>query len=155
MRFVLEVYIDCEDMDDATLEMYVASQIMGGPIECTVVCAATEIDVETLTVNTLWGVDFGGTMAKSKRGGRRRDPTADAALARCFKQGLPVPQVDLEKMKRKVNDGDRIFVIWVRHFYRDIPTRNFMLRWRKKGSFITWLEREGVIYRKHEIITED
>ena len=94
-------------------------------------------------------------MAKSKRGGKIRRPTENAALNRCMREGLPVPQVDLEKMKRQIEDGDRVYIIWIRHFYRDISTRNFMLRWRGRGSFIAWLEREGVIYRKHEIIKEN
>lgn len=48
MRFVLEVYIDTEEMDEAHLEMYVASQIMGGPLECEAVvtsCDETSPDI--------------------------------------------------------------------------------------------------------------
>ena len=53
MRFVLEVYVECDEMDDATLEMYVASQIMGGPLECATTCT---IICEHLNLSpTPWG----------------------------------------------------------------------------------------------------
>lgn len=93
-------------------------------------------------------------MAKSRKGGKRSDPTANIALARCYRQRKPVPRVALKLMKRTVKDGDRIWVIWMNHEYAKIPTRAFKTRWGNRGSFVVWLEREGVIYKRHEIIKD-
>ena len=45
MKFEVSLFIETkEEMDEATLDMYIASQLMGGPLETNVIAYCLEID---------------------------------------------------------------------------------------------------------------
>ena len=88
--------------------------------------------------------------------GRLRRPTEDQALGRIMREHKRFKERDdLVQVRRRVvdRDGSR-WTIYVNHQYREMSTEDFRNGWNARApemSFITFLERDGVIYRKEEI----
>ena len=87
--------------------------------------------------------------------GRINDPTANIALARCYRQGLTKPQIPIKKIVREVKgENGSVWKIWVRHTHIDKITGILWWEWKNQRpdlTFIRYLQVEGIVYQVHRI----
>ncbi len=87
---------------------------------------------------------------------RLRRPTEDRALGRIMRQHKRSQERDdLLRVRRRIIDEDGTrWIIYVNHQYREMSTEDLRNGWKVRAPemlFITFLEKDGVIYRKEEI----
>ena len=95
-------------------------------------------------------------MAKAIHG-RIRDPTADRALGRCFRQKLPQPQIPMELILREIMDVDRtVWKVWLVHTHDSRSSPELWFQWKRQypeiPTFVGFLKIFHIIYKEVKIV---